>query len=930
MKTLMKSITIGLVAILTLLILTSCNLRENLLLPPNIIPEDYVESSYIYSVSNYMVKSTNDDAFLYINQAAIADSLIRMQDTIVFERAIALTERDTIHVNTTAELSAAYHFYIYRDSVMVQLSLDPEYPNITIYAPKTGNQNSGQSYCLNQYIWLDAIPVTPDDYTSRRISFHPYGTGTNQLVSINPQNNDLAFTAIEGNHYAFMLGSQDRTSYFLPVTTADTAINISSLESLDATSAARIQHVFPAYTVFSSITNVTASAALGDGSSAPLMKLHNSVLPNRYPMQWIMQSSTQVYALQESADTWQMTGNDLIAPCRVNGNYLLITPLESQSSLTLPLDAGFNKVYAVDFWLDLTDVEIANTTLTISTPTGISSSFQSYVSGNPYQLNSQHNLYNFSFCQDGTEISALPDSQWVEIGFPVTNSSTANRLMRYYGTSARDAISYKTYASAFDATHYVIQDDVLYASLSQSGEYLYADIDTDPSAIRIPAAKTGGEFQTDRVFAYWDGAQKRQFSYFTLDYLSSYSTPNPWFNGSPFQMAGYRGFIKSYFESSGVVTDAVPTTFYLEYDIPVTQTFGQMVLYSALNSSYLAALYKTSGTADAGTFTQNSDRITCYPVSGGTHILANITNLNSAEKYVTLYKTMSVDFGDLKLWMQSAQEPATGTNLHITAGTAFADPLNVISSQYTLTRTSPVYSIAAEVNGVPSSTFYDQHTPLIYLKRTTRRVEQLFTLNRDTDYRIYTYDSGTTADGYHYVSESNYNRFLLVHNGQFATYTDDNPHTQIARTLATGAQDFVMSLYQAEFILPDVLAAQPAFAGFQFYLNKVTNLANLPGAISATALRILNSSNQLVNPGFLSNFVVTRYPVLYIPFPAEYADQNLNLFYVNTSNVTSQFTEVETITGINQFIIYGNCAICLVDNPGSYYLAPAAKHRKLK
>jgi hypothetical protein len=139
-----------------------------------------------------------------------------------------------------------------------------------------------------------------------------------------------------------------------------------------------------------------------------------------------------------------------------------------------------------------------------------------------------------------------------------------------------------------------------------------------------------------------------------------------------------------------------------------------------------------------------------------------------------------------------------------------------------------------------------------------------------------------------------------------------------------------MSLYQAEFILPDVLAAQPAFAGFQFYLNQVTNLASFPGAISATSLRILNSSNQIANPGFLSNYTVTRYPVLYIPFSPDYTDQTLNLYYVNTSNVTSQFTQVETITAINQFVIYGNCAICLVDNPGTYYLAPPAKHKKTK
>jgi hypothetical protein len=56
--------------------MTSCNLRENVLLPPNLTPEDYIQSSLITSKANYLIKSTNDNSYLLIDQQAITDSIL--------------------------------------------------------------------------------------------------------------------------------------------------------------------------------------------------------------------------------------------------------------------------------------------------------------------------------------------------------------------------------------------------------------------------------------------------------------------------------------------------------------------------------------------------------------------------------------------------------------------------------------------------------------------------------------------------------------------------------------------------------------------------------------------------------------------------------------------------------------------------------------
>lgn len=53
-------------------LLASCNLRENSLLPPNLNPKDYVESSTIGVYSDHLIKSENDNSYLYIPKEASA------------------------------------------------------------------------------------------------------------------------------------------------------------------------------------------------------------------------------------------------------------------------------------------------------------------------------------------------------------------------------------------------------------------------------------------------------------------------------------------------------------------------------------------------------------------------------------------------------------------------------------------------------------------------------------------------------------------------------------------------------------------------------------------------------------------------------------------------------------------------------------------
>ncbi|MDZ4121032.1 MAG: hypothetical protein U1C33_01330, partial [Candidatus Cloacimonadaceae bacterium] len=81
-------------------LLVSCNLRENILLPPNLHPGEYISGSLIESYSDYLVKSTNDNAYLLIYKESITDTLINFGDNIVFRKTEGLARRDILAFQT--------------------------------------------------------------------------------------------------------------------------------------------------------------------------------------------------------------------------------------------------------------------------------------------------------------------------------------------------------------------------------------------------------------------------------------------------------------------------------------------------------------------------------------------------------------------------------------------------------------------------------------------------------------------------------------------------------------------------------------------------------------------------------------------------------------------------------------------------------------
>jgi hypothetical protein len=305
----------------------------------------------------------------------------------------------------------------------------------------------------------------------------------------------------------------------------------------------------------------------------------------------------------------------------------------------------------------------------------------------------------------------------------------------------------------------------------------------------------------------------------------------------------------------------------------------------------------------------------------------DITNLNAASFDIRMYQKMSLDFDRVKIWMSSANPVADNTNLSFVTTAQFSDPQNILINQYNLNETSPAYNITVSSARRSARDFYADNQPLLYLKRYTRRNELLFTLIQDYNYRLYQYGQADVPDGWNYAVEGNYNLFYLVHNGQFATFSDNNPHNVETQTVPSTSTDMIVSLYQAEFFLPNYFYANATPAGTQVTLEKLTDLSTLPNALAATRLGITDTSNQTIQTNFLSGYLTTSYPLLYVPFPVANAGQTIHFFHKSTAGVITEYTQVTAFSAsaLTEFLVVGNTCVCFPNNPGIYYTTLGAR-----
>lgn len=185
-------------------------------------------------------------------------------------------------------------------------------------------------------------------------------------------------------------------------------------------------------------------------------------------------------------------------------------------------------------------------------------------------------------------------------------------------------------------------------------------------------------------------------------------------------------------------------------------------------------------------------------------------------------------------------------------------------------------------------------------------------LKHQGDYsRFYPYPGTSKIDGFGAYYQAGYCYFILSDSGYYQTVSDANPHTSVTVEIAANqTDDLNVSLYQAQFILPYNLIP-PGVQRIKLDRIEADNLAEYN----------LNLSDLPVSFNLIQNNPeAERYPLLYLPLPPETDMTAISVTQLLPNQQELVFHFTESLESLDQFTIYGNCVLVLVNNQGKFII----------
>ena len=895
-----------------LLLFNACNIREDLLLPPNLSAADYLTGNKIEAYANYLVKSSNDNSYLLINKTAIADSLLNYGDTIVFRKVQNLASRDSLGMQTGAiAQSSSYIFSVLRSGVVVDFV--SETPLGTIYTDLSSNSSS--LYLVNFAYYLQASALEPVFYGNKRGYFPLSATGEFAVFSI--PDIDVPQLQHDGTEafYALLVNSESQLAVNFPASYCNAAgqITLSLGESLSTSDQNNLQGFFPNSAISTPIIELQTASSTGS-QVAPLRLISNS---KRYFEQlWTQLSPAHTYTWQANDATngtanWWQEGSNLYSFVFTGGKYFLISPLNYQNEISLPLDGSLSQVLLQDLWFDLNGISLPNTTMKVKLSNDPIKLIMTYFNGNPYTLSSGYRNFDISFWEGETQLKTLPNEAFIEFGFNCTMAATGNdRLFTIYRDEQEDILTYKTPAASYDATHYSRNDNNLYAGISNSATYFFGSI-TDSSNQTIPYFKSKLYLQTSYSTISWDDSTKRSFSQLNLDHAAA--VPNhPWLQGEPLLISNTHGLANFTFMSKGSPVNTLPANFYLS--LPVETVPENLLLFDNTNYPRLKH-YLPAATFTGDSFVAVGASIIVYPEFPGKIISTSLSYPNPLS--LRVYPTMTFVIGELRLYTYGAAPAGQSALFSITRSNTLADPFQILSSQYTLAQASSAYTIStsAEAN-------YGIFEPTLFFKRSTRNQNLLFYENTGDYYRLYSYSQSETFDPWAFMIDGGYNGISLSYNGSYASFTDTNVHSFVSSSITNATLDAVLSLYQAQFVLPNFFIGTTVPLGSTLRMDKQSSMPGISNLLAAYQLQLTRANGIPLNPSFNTIVGATQEPYIYIPVSNIDAIPNARFFYRDTIGQTTELTRVTAFSTnfASEYTVIGNCFICTVNNGGIFYV----------
>ncbi|MDY0152519.1 MAG: hypothetical protein RBS43_09640 [Candidatus Cloacimonas sp.] len=903
---------IALIAVL--LILSACNNRENMLLPPDLSAADYQAGDTINTYANYLVKSSNDNSYLLIDKTAIQDSLLNYGDEIVFRKVASFASRDSLAIQEDASAkTGTYEYSVLRFGKKVDfissLPLGKVYTDLSAI-------NADLSL-LNFSYYLQASPIQPISYGNGRAFFPLFATGEFAIFALpHMANPEIQHNGTGVLHALLQDDSGNQLSINFPAAYCSAAgtISLSMGESLELSDQTNLQHYFPNAAISTPVINIHTSSATG--SETAVLRL-NSCGKGYFGKQWMRLSADNAYSWPQTfpdatTANWWQEGSTLYSFVSTTGKYFLLTPLDTQSELSIPLDGSMNQIFLQDLWFNLNNLNLAETSMKLKLTPDVSTLLNNYFSANPYTIAGAHQAFEISFWQGTTPLASLPDDSWLEFGFRTSLAVTANdRLFRVYRSTTEDLLTYKTTSDTYDATHYSRNGSYVYTGISSSATYLYGSI-TDSAILQtIPWYKTRQYLQTAHSIVSWTDSSKRGYTHLNLD-LNPALPSHPWLQSEPLNVTNRKALAGFMFYQDANPVSTLPTGFYLS--LPSETEPDNVLLFSSTAYPRLKN-YIPATTFTGDSFVLTDYRIGIYPEFPGTLFSAAVTYANPMP--LRVYPTMTFVFGDLRLYTYGNAAEGQSAIFNFTRSNALADTYQALVTQYSLIQTSSAYAITTS-----NETDYALYQPTLFFKRTTRNQNLLFYENTGDFYRLYPYSQSETFDPWYFVIDGAYNGVSIAYNGSYASFTDTELHTGRQITISNASRDAVLSLYQAQLVLPVFFIGQTVPLASTLRLDKLSVLPGTQNLLAAYQLQLNRANGTPLAPDFYTVVGATQMPYVYIPIADTDAIATARMFYRNTLGQTIELNRVQNFGDnfANEFTVTGNSFICTVKNPGIFYV----------
>jgi len=895
-----------LILLAIILSFSACNLRENALLPPELNPKDYVESGDILLYANHLVKSSNDDSYLFIPQSSISDRLLHYGDRVELRRTKSLGQRDSLTFATDAlALSNTYEIRILRGKERI-------YPDSalklgTLYTTLLEDNYLEDAQLISYHGYLSATPQQTVRYARNRGYFEISASAELALMHLG-NSGILQLKSSPLPCEALLMHNGGAIHFWFPAGYLSSGARILVSDRLSEGDYTQMQALFPAFMLLSPVIEVQSSY---QGGLTPLISMEMPA-KDGFAEQWIKISGSDISGWQSAENTWYFRDGSLLSFLQGAGHYFLLKPLNSQNSLEIALDGSFNQLYLQDLWLDTKGIAVPGLKLKLRLQPNLTEVLNSYFSGKPFNLDSAPEAFEISFWQDALPLSSLPQDLWIELGFKAKEQNfSACRLSRIYRTNDTDILSFKSYGKYYDSQHFSQKDGYIYSGINSSGTYLYAATRENPKP-EILCLKPKAYIQTARLGISWNDPtlKVQQLSWRFTEALPA---AHPWLNGNPYTLANSKAILKMEAYGAEGASDALPADLLLELAHPGEP--GELINFNPAADYPKWYRYHLANTFEHNAFIWQNGNLQIPLAAPG--YLFNAANLNKAATSLKLqlFKRMIWDEGDYEIYLDSPLPLPPQSKLVVKSMPAFSDSYGILATQYLLSLQTKVYRFAAE----GASSFYEQVQPYIRLKQVKRNNPLLFSLSEGGYYRIYPYTKAAIADGWHFAQTEGHVAFYLVHDAEYALVQDLQPHSRIEQGIAGGTNPLILSLYQAQMDIPPNLFGNILPINSKAVLSKASDVPS--GALEAYHIDFFNAAGQGFQPDFAATAPGTPIPYLYLPVENYSPGMKLRVFYRNLQGQETELNRVESFSEnpMDEYIVIGNCVVCFVPGAGIFY-----------